>query len=364
MDRAAYVFCVQKCESVMTDWTELSSSSKRGFSGVHGCEESAGTHDTKLDQSTGELLFVIECRDDRPIVDSGTVVSTCSVDYATSVPTEKVHYSMNLESVLGESLQHYGIKRNVPFTNRTGSTMNVNFEVTDTKHAILPVHEGCGNGSMIVFTPDRRGKIVNGKKSIEQVQQILETTPGFDIVFDRGAYVLDVDVNDGVYVNDERKKIESDSGISFLVTRTEYWEPALNQAQKDHEKKQSIEREVQGENQDTFEHVKVRVTPKPYEPTKEERQSMRPHIVLSRALCEICVKAKSPDGKHTKQFGNTEHIPVIEFDCAFATDTPGDPNRKIAMMVATDSIHGSIFAVVASRVSKITLTGWVWSRQS
>ena len=40
---------------------------------------------------------------------------------------------MNLESVLGESLQHYGIKGNVPFTNRSGSTMNVNFEVTDIK---------------------------------------------------------------------------------------------------------------------------------------------------------------------------------------------------------------------------------------
>ena len=44
-----------------------------------------------------------------------------------------------------------------------------------------------------------------------------------------------------------------------------------------------------------------------------------------------------------------EHIPVIEFDCAFATDTLGDANRKISMMVATDSIHGSIFAVVARR---------------
>ena len=40
---------------------------------------------------------------------------------------QKVHYSMNLESVLGESLQHYGINRNVPLTNRTGSTMNVVF---------------------------------------------------------------------------------------------------------------------------------------------------------------------------------------------------------------------------------------------
>ena len=95
-----------------------------------GSEEPAGTHETKPDQSTGEVLFAVGCRDDRPIVDSGSVVSTCPVAYATSVPTEEVNYSMNLESVLGESLQHYGIKRNVPFTNRAGSTMNVNFEVT------------------------------------------------------------------------------------------------------------------------------------------------------------------------------------------------------------------------------------------
>ena len=81
----------------------------------------------KFDQSTGEVLFAVGCRDDRPIVDSGSVVSTCPVDYATSVPTEKVQYIMNLESVLGESLQHYGIKRNVPFTNRSGSSMNVVF---------------------------------------------------------------------------------------------------------------------------------------------------------------------------------------------------------------------------------------------
>ena len=44
---------------------------------------------------------------------------------------------------------------------------------------------------------------------------------------------------------------------------------------------------------------------------------------------------------------NPQYIPVIEFDCAFATDTSGGP--IISMMVATDSIHGSIFAVVARR---------------
>ena len=38
---------------------------------------------------------------------------------------------------------------------------------------------------------------------------------------------------------------------------------------------------------------------------------------------------------------------MIEFDYAFSTDTLGGP--KISMMVATDSTHGSIFAVVARR---------------
>ena len=223
LDRAAYVFCVHKCNSVTMDSTELPSSSKRVSD---GSEEPAGTHE-KFDQSTGEVLFAVGCRDDRPIVDSGSVGSTCPVDYATTVPTEKVQYRKKLESALGESLQRYGIKRNVPFTNRSGSSMNVIFEVTNTKRAILSVHRGCGNGSMIVFTPDGRSKIVNSKKCIEQVKEIMESTPGFDFVYDKGAYVLDVDVNDGVYVNDERRQFEHDSGISFPVIRKEYWERAF-----------------------------------------------------------------------------------------------------------------------------------------
>ena len=89
---------------------------------------------------------------------------------------------------------------------------------------------------MIVSTPDGKGKIVNDTKCIEQVKKIMESTPGFDIVYDRRAYVLDVDVNDGVYVNDARRKFESDSGISSPMRRTEYWERTLNQAQQDHER--------------------------------------------------------------------------------------------------------------------------------
>ena len=156
--------------------------------------------------------------------------------------------------MLGESLQHYGIKRNVLFTNRTGSTMNVNFEVTDTERAILSVHKACGNGSMIVSTPDGKGQIVNDTKCVEQVKQIMASTPGSDILCGRGAYVVDVDVNDAVYVNDGRREFESDSGISFPVIRKEYWERALNQAQQDHERKESIQQDVHGEHQNTLEY--------------------------------------------------------------------------------------------------------------
>ena len=53
LDRAAYVFCVQKCKSVMMDSTELPSSSTRVSD---GSEEPAGTHE-QSDQSTGEVLF-------------------------------------------------------------------------------------------------------------------------------------------------------------------------------------------------------------------------------------------------------------------------------------------------------------------
>ena len=98
---------------------------RRDFFGVmQESEEPAGTHE-KPDQSTGEVLFAVGRRDDRPIVDSGSVVSTCPMDYATSVPTEKVHYSMNFGvcgwvnrcNVTASSVMFH-------FTNRTGSNMN------------------------------------------------------------------------------------------------------------------------------------------------------------------------------------------------------------------------------------------------
>ena len=113
--------------------------------------------------------------------------------------------------------------------------------------------------------------------------------------------------------------------------------------------------------------LKVKVPPKPHEPTKEERQSHEATQCPFRAWCEVCVKAKSIDGKHAKQVVKPEHIPVIEFDYAFAIERPGA--LKISMMVATDSLHGSIFGVVARRKGGQNVyvmqslknnIGWVW----
>ena len=74
---------------------------------------------------------------------------------------------------------------------------------------------------------------------------------------------------------------------------------------------------------------------------------MKPHIVRCVRGVRSASRPRALTESTSKQVGNPEHIPVIEFDCPFATDTPGGP--KISMMVATDSIHGSIFAVVARR---------------
>ena len=127
---------------------------------------------------------------------------------------------------------------------------------------------------------------MNDTKCSEQTKQIMVSTPGFDFVYGRGAHVLDVDVNDGVCSNDERRKFESDSRISFPVIRKEYWERASNQAQQDHERKEPIQQDVHVENQNTFEHVKVKVP-------SRKRQSREATHCPFRARCEISLRPRA-----------------------------------------------------------------------
>ena len=108
----------------------------------------------------------------------------------------------------------------------------------------------------------------------------------------------DVDVNDGV---NERQQFEHDSGISFPAIRKEYWERALSQSQQDHERQQRIQRDVHGENENAHEQIKVKVPPKPYEPTKEERQSHEATHCPFRA----CVKSASKPRALTENTPNS-----------------------------------------------------------
>ena len=85
LDRAAYVFWFKS--ATVLQWIRRNCRVRRRES-VMGMRSQRALME-KLDQSTGEVLLAVGCRDDRPIVDSGSVVSTCPVDYATSVPTER-----------------------------------------------------------------------------------------------------------------------------------------------------------------------------------------------------------------------------------------------------------------------------------
>ena len=149
------------------------------------------------------------------------------------------------------------------------------------------------------------------------------TNAGFGIVYDRGASVVDVDVTDG------GQKSENNSGIAFPIIRTEHWEKTFSR------------QDVRGETQNSFEQVKV--PPKAYEPTKE-----KPHISSFPCLVRGLRQGQEPRRrKHETTSGHG--TPCNSVRLHVRNGHLGDPNRKISMMVATDSIHGSIFAVVARR---------------
>ena len=68
----------------------------------------------------------------------------------------------------------------------------------------------------------------------------------------------------------------------------------------------------------------------------------RIHALSFSFLLRGLRQGQEPRRKTRNSWEDTEHILAVEFDYTFATDIPGDPNRKVSMMVASDSIHGSI----------------------
>ena len=94
----------------------------------------------------------------------------------------------------------------------------------------------------------------------------------------------------------------------------------------------------------TFEHVKGEGI-SAHE--KRNVSPMTPHIVRFVQGVRSASRPRTSAEKHAQTSENPEHILVIEFDSANATDTPGGP--KNSMSVAADSIQRSIIAVVARR---------------
>jgi hypothetical protein len=130
----------------------------------------------------------------KPMVDSGSVVSTCPSWYAPGVETVQTDYSLNLESVLGEKLKHYGFKHGVNYKNKSGESLEAGYEVTDSTRPILSVKKSSEAGQMTVFGPSR-SRIIKDPESIKAIESIIEKAQGVDIILENGAYVADVELS-------------------------------------------------------------------------------------------------------------------------------------------------------------------------
>ena len=87
----------------------------------------------------------------KPMIDSGSGVSTCPPWYAPGVAAKETKYHLNLKSALGEKLKHYGRKEGVAYKNDRGEEMKVGYEVADSARPILSVQRSTEVGQTTVF---------------------------------------------------------------------------------------------------------------------------------------------------------------------------------------------------------------------
>ena len=126
--------------------------------------------------------------DDRPIVDSTSVVSICPNKFASEVRVVDPEQLLNMLIVLGELLRHSGTRRGVKF-RADGSETRVNFEVTEATRPIVSVKLFADCGAMTFFKPYGGKRIIRDKEAIQNITKILHSTQGFEIVHENGANV-------------------------------------------------------------------------------------------------------------------------------------------------------------------------------
>ena len=143
------------------------------------------------------------------LVDSGSVVNTCSEDFDPSTMTSKSGRHWNLETVTGSQLEHHGFKPNVDLRTKDGIDMRVGFEITNAKRPILSVKKGAEHGAMTIFAPDSAGqgksKIIHDKTAIQQILGILGQIEGLEVEVERGSYIINADV-----VDKNKQKVRDD----------------------------------------------------------------------------------------------------------------------------------------------------------
>ena len=126
----------------------------------------------------------------RPMVDSGAFTSCCPKNYAREVKIEEAP-PLNLKSVLGESLKHYGVRKNVKFNSSGGEEhYSHDFQVTDCMRPILSVRDCNKRAELVCFGPNEK-RIITDRDVIDKIEDILRKASGHQIIEEKGSYVLE-----------------------------------------------------------------------------------------------------------------------------------------------------------------------------
>ena len=285
-----------------------------------------------LDNIEDQYVFAIgnsSSRSRRPMVDSGAFVSCCDESYS-NVATAQPSRKLNMKTALNDDMPHQGVKNQVQFKSTGPEVLAVDFQVTTTGvRPILSVRERVIKHQMVVFSAGL-SKIIKDPNTIRSIQDLLKETPGFNIVEEMGAFVLDADL------------VGPQGGTIAPVIQQESMERALKKAEADHKREQALTEEVI--NMEISSRPALKAIKSPYTPSIEERRLHEATHCPFRGWCEFCVQGKSPDGQHIKSSGG-EGIPVIEFDYAAGSGKTSDPERKIGIFTATESAHHSQISV-------------------
>ena len=82
----------------------------------------------------------------KPIVDSGSVVNTCDESFDASTRTVQKFPKPEFQTILGDPLEHYGVKQGVQLKDRiSGNKMQIDMDITDAKRPVVSVMKGKKN---------------------------------------------------------------------------------------------------------------------------------------------------------------------------------------------------------------------------